>query len=111
VILLVSFYDSSIARINQAENAFTFTDRGLITAPLSAAICHFPTSRAILAAVCAVAVQDVRQTGKRLRESRFVIAVCSSSIPELRGMPALPSERDAVAMAGRAFKPLRCIKN
>jgi hypothetical protein len=111
VILLVSFYDSSIARINQAENSRTLINRGLITAPLSASICHLPTSRAILAAVCAVAVQDVRQAGKRLRESGFVVAVCGSSIPELRGMPALPSERDVVAMAGRAFKPLRCIKN
>jgi hypothetical protein len=107
----VSFYDSSISRIFQAENAFTFTDRGLITAPLSTSICHFPTSRAILAAVCAVAVQDVRQAGKWLRESGFVVAVCGSSIPELRGMPALPSERDVVAVAGRALKPLRCIKN
>jgi hypothetical protein len=64
----------------------------LITAPLSVSICHFPTSRAILAAVCAVAVQDVRQAGKWLRESGFVITICSSSIPELRRMPALPSE-------------------
>jgi hypothetical protein len=53
----------------------------------------------------------MRQAGKRFRESGFVIAVCSSSIPELGGTPALPSERDVVAMAGRALKPLRCIKN
>jgi len=79
----------------------------IVTVP----ICHLPTSRAILAAVCAVAVQDMRQAGKRFRESGFVIAVCSSSIPELGGTPALPSERDVVAMAGRALKPLRCIKN